>query len=88
MFDLIFGKGNDKILLTKAEYRHAKSRYKKRTKHFGSCGDSDGDGFLDFLDTHPNNPKKHSLISAVVTGAATTAGSAIVAKILKNDEVK
>jgi hypothetical protein len=57
MTDLIFNKGNDKILLTKAEYKRAKKRYNKQK----SClGLEKQDLFSDFFaqDTWKNKRRK------------------------------
>ncbi len=75
--DLIFGKGKHKILLTKAEFKRGKKRYNSRVKRFGLFNDSDGDGFLDFLDGHPRNPKKHTFIGAVASGVGGAIGQEI-----------
>ena len=88
MLNLIFGKGKEKILLTKGEYKRARRRFLKRKRTFGLFRDTDRDGFPDYLDGHPRNPRKHSFVAALATGAATTAGSVIVSEIVKKGEFR
>ena len=84
MLDLIFSKGNMRILLTPSELRRARRRFKQRSRRFGLLKDTDGDGYPDFIDGHPKDPSKHTLITAVATGV----GGAITRELIGGDRNK